>query len=139
MPVWPEGAPAEQRLRGFIRAMLGRIVSDEGDGWHRHLIFREVAQPRPGACEEFARQCVRPTFVVLQGIVADLVPDQTPRTLHFLAGSVMGQILHYQHARHVIRFLLGAEEHSSLGLDELAAHISRFSLAALRGYREGTP
>ena len=137
MPAWPEGTPPQERLRGFVRAMLGRI---RGEGWHRELIFREVADPRPGACEEFVRGFVRPSFQMLQALVAELSPPGTPgRVLRLLSGSVMGQILHYQHARHVIRLLLGPDEHASLDLDTLATHIARFSLAGLKGYQGEQP
>src|SRR5262245_28292153 len=67
VPRWPEGTPPEQRLHDFLRAFLGRFLGRDVPAWHRLLIFREVAAPRPGACEEFVRQFVRPTFAVLMG------------------------------------------------------------------------
>src|SRR5919201_4666949 len=44
-PQWPEGTPAEVRLRDFIHALLRRVVSEEVPAWHRQLLMREVAQP----------------------------------------------------------------------------------------------
>src|SRR5207248_2963179 len=51
IPTWADGVPAEQRLREFIAAFLGRFLRKDVPEWHRLLIFREIGQPRPGACE----------------------------------------------------------------------------------------
>jgi AcrR family transcriptional regulator len=134
MPTWPAGVPAEKRLRDFIRAFLMRLLRDDVPEWHRHLIMREVIDPRPGACEQFVRDFVRPTFEVLQGILRELTPAGTPQEQLFLIGSsVVGQCLHYHHARHVLRLLVGQQEYQRYDLDRLTDHIWRFSLAALRG------
>lgn len=140
-PRWAPDTPAEDKLRDFIRVVLGRIVANDGrPAWHRLLVFREVAEPRPGACEEFVRGFIRPGFEGLQAILAELTPPGTDgRTLRMLASSVMGQVLHYQHARHVLRFLLGPDELAALDTETLANHIFRFSLAALKGYGEARP
>ncbi|MGL4553838.1 MAG: TetR/AcrR family transcriptional regulator, partial [Gemmataceae bacterium] len=99
-PSWPPGVPAERRLRDFVAAFVRRVLGHDGPAWHRLLIFRELADPRPGACEEFVKHFVRPTFETLLGVVRDLVPPATPpRALRLLAGSVIGQILHHHHCR----------------------------------------
>jgi TetR/AcrR family transcriptional regulator, regulator of cefoperazone and chloramphenicol sensitivity len=134
MPTWPEGVPAEERLRDFIRAFLTRLLREDTPVWHRLLIMREVAEPRPGACEEFVRGFVRPTFEVLQNILHELTPAGSPtEALHLTGASIVGQCLHYHHARHVMRLLLGEEEYRRNDLEVLTEHIWRFSLAAVRG------
>jgi len=50
-----------------------------------------------------------------------------------LGASVIGQCLHYHHARHIIPLLIGPDEAARLTVDRLADHISAFSLAALAG------
>jgi AcrR family transcriptional regulator len=133
-PTWAEGVPAEEKLRDFIRAFLTRMLRDDIPVWHRLLIMREVAEPRPGACEEFVRGFVRPTFEILQGILRELTPRGTPEdALHLTGASIVGQCLHYHHARHIIPLLVGPEESSRYSIDVLTEHIHRFSLAALRG------
>ena len=134
MPMWSEETAPEQRLRDFIRAFLGRILRSDLPAWHRLLIFREVAQPRPGACEEFVREFVRPTFEVLLRILRDMVPPsvQGP-ALNMLGGSIVGQCLHYHHARHVIILLVGEDEFNGYDIDLLTDHVWRFSVAALHG------
>jgi TetR/AcrR family transcriptional regulator, regulator of cefoperazone and chloramphenicol sensitivity len=133
MPRWTDEEP-EQRLRDFIRAFLERVLRSDKPAWHRLLIFREVAQPRPGACEEFVREFVRPTFDVLLGILRKMVPASVQaRELHLLGGSIVGQCLHYHHDRHIITLLVGEDEFNGYDLERLTDHLWRFSVAALRG------
>ena len=133
MPKWTDEGP-EQRLREFIRAFLVRILRTDRPAWHRLLIFREVAQPRPGACEEFVREFVRPTFDTLLGILRTMVPASVPeRELHLLGGSIVGQCLHYHHDRHIIALLEGDGGGVGNDIEALTDHLWRFSAAALHG------
>jgi AcrR family transcriptional regulator len=132
MPRWSAEVPAEQRLREFVRAMLRRVFAPEVPAWHRLLIMREVAQPTD-ACREFVREFVRPTFETLQGILNELLPPGVSlRQRQMVGGSIVGQVLHYHHARHVLPLLLG-EEYRNPDLEALAGHVTDFSLAAIRG------
>jgi AcrR family transcriptional regulator len=134
LPRWPAGVPARQRLRDFIRAFLGRFLRPDVPAWHRLLIFREVADPRPGACEGFVEEFVRPTFTVLREILHELLPPGTPEQEVFLVGSsIVGQCMHYHHARHVLPRLIGADEFARCEPERLTEHIWRFSLAAIEG------
>jgi AcrR family transcriptional regulator len=134
LPVWPAGVPAEQRLRDFVRAFLTRLLREDVPVWHRLLIMREVAEPRPGACEEFVRGFVKPMFETLQGLLRELTPADTSEEALTLAGSsIVGQCLHYHHARHVLRQLFGEEQYKRFDLERLTDHVWRFSLAAVRG------
>lgn len=132
------GQPPEDRLREFIRAFLTRVLGQEKSGWHRDLIFREVADPRPGACEGFVEHFVRPSFELLVGLVRDLAAPEVPADrLRMMAGSVIGQMLHYHHCRHILTFLAGKDWAETHTIDVLTDHVHRFSLAAIRGYRTG--
>lgn len=138
MPDYPPGTPAEVRLRGFIQAFLTRILGPNGPVWQRELILREVNEPRPGACEEFVRQFARPNFDVLLEIVREICPPAVAQeALPFIAGSVIGQMLHYHHCRHVIHFLIGPDGQKGHTIEVLTEHVQRFSLAAMRGYAAG--
>jgi AcrR family transcriptional regulator len=134
LPQWPAATPPAQRLRDFIRMELIRVgVNDTTrPNWHGLLIWREVAQPTE-ACAEFVREFVRPCADMLQGILDDLLPAEVPQhRRHLIAGSIIGQCLHYHHARHVIPLLLG-DDFRGLDLEQLTDHITAFSLAAIRG------
>jgi AcrR family transcriptional regulator len=133
MPVWPEGTPARDRLRDFVRVFLTRLLNPDRPAWHTLLIMREVSDPTPGACSEFVHNFVRPTFEILKTILRDLLPDEVPEEKrHLIGASIVGQCLHYHHARHIMPLLLGAEARSN-DVERLADHITEFSLAALRG------
>lgn len=134
IPTWSEEVGPEQRLRDFIGAFLLRLLREDSPRWHRMLIMREVADPRPGACEEFVRCFIRPQFELLQGILRALTPIGTPRECLELAGaSIVGQCLHYHHARHVMPLLMGQGYLGEKDVARLTEHIWRFSMAALEG------
>ncbi len=137
LPVFPADMPARQRLRLFVRNFLDRLEQPEM-AWHCDLIMREVGQPTGGACEEFVRDFVRPTFNLLLSILDDLVPAEVPmnkRTL--LAGSIVGQCLHHHHSRHITPLLIGPDD-PGRDVAVWAEHVTEFSLAALeRMYPRG--
>jgi AcrR family transcriptional regulator len=134
LPTWPEGVPAEIRLRDFIRAFLSRFLTDGQPEWPGLLIMRELAQPTGGACEAFVSDFVRPTFSILLGILTDLVPSDVPEMKrHMLGTSIIGQCLHYHFARHVLPLLVGAEESKEYDLERVTDHIHAFTMAAVRG------
>ncbi len=139
MPTWPEGVPAQVRLRDFIRAFLSRFLTDGEPKWPGLLIMRELAQPTGGACEAFVSDFVRPTFAVLQAILCEMVPPGVPeRKQHMLGSSIIGQCIHYHFARNILAVLVGAEEAREYDLERVTDHIHAFSMAALRGlYGEG--
>ncbi len=135
LPVFGPGTSAEERLRLFIAAFVRRVLAEDGPSWQRTLIHREIGEPRAGACEELVRHFIRPTFEMLKGIVAELAPRGTPDDrLDLMSGSILGQVLHNHHCRHVIGFLLAAQGKTRQASEALADHIFRFSLAALRHY-----
>jgi hypothetical protein len=80
------------------------------------------------------RDFIRPTFNLLTGVLRELTPpDLPPRRLQMLGASVVGQVLHYHYARHVLPLLIGEEAYRALDLDTIADHIHQFTLAAVRG------
>jgi TetR/AcrR family transcriptional regulator, regulator of cefoperazone and chloramphenicol sensitivity len=131
LPAFPPEMPARARLRLFVRTMLERLEQAEA-GWHCDLVMREVSQPTGGACAEFVRDFVRPAFGMLLSVLDGLLPPEVPSNKRFLlAHSVMGQVLHRHHARHVMKLLLGPDEYGRLTADAWADHITEFTLAAL--------
>jgi hypothetical protein len=100
--------------------------------WQIRLMHREVMQPT-SACRELVEEYFRPHFELLQRIVGEAVPPDTPlHTRRQIAFSVIGQCLHYRMAGDVIELLVPADEFASrYTTDQLADHIAAFSLAAL--------
>src|SRR5262245_27654161 len=134
LPEWPADVPPRQRLRDFVRTFFSRLLRPDVPEWHRVLIMRELVQPRHGACEELVRNFIRPSFEKLMGVLRDLVPPGTPvERLQLIGGSIVGQCLHYHHARHVIPLLTGGRELGWEDVERLTDHVTAFSLAAIRG------
>jgi AcrR family transcriptional regulator len=134
LPAWPEGTPAAERLRDFIRMQLLRvgITDQQRPAWHALLVWREATQPTE-VCAEFVREFVRPTATMLIGILDDLLPADVPTgQRRMVAGSIVGQCLHYHFTRHILPLLFGPE-FKGFDLEQLVEHITAFSLAAIGG------
>lgn len=134
VPVLEAGAPDRppaDRLRGFIREFLERVLSrDAADTWRRTLMFREMLTPTV-ALETLVRESIRPRFGQLLAILGRICPEATPERLRLIGFSVIGQCLHYKIAAPVTERLMGREAFEALDVDELTDHIAGFTLAAL--------
>ncbi len=137
MPEWPPGTPAEDRLRGFLRTMLQRMLGVEELPWQEALMMREMFQPT-GACRELVEDIFRPHFELLLSILDDLLPAETPdHVRHQTAFSVIGQCVFYRFHHRILDMLVPVTE-----LDrhytpfELAEHVAQFTLNGLLGGSE---
>ena len=61
MAGWPAGTRAEERLRGWVGAMMERLLGEDRQPWHMQLMMREVASPDV-ACEALVKEYIRPHF-----------------------------------------------------------------------------
>lgn len=131
LPDWSPDTPATERLRMFIRNLLERMVFEDRPAWHLELAMRELARPTD-ACVEVVNDFIRPMAESLEAILRDLLPAQMARPEIYLVGnSVVAQCLFYHQNRPIISLLMGPETYEALSIDLLAAHITRFTLAAL--------
>jgi AcrR family transcriptional regulator len=131
LPDWPQGVPARQKLRDFVRMFVNRVVVDYVPVWHSQLIMREMVMPTK-ACAEFVTEFVEPQFVILQQILAELLLPHVPEKKRLMTGfSIVGQILHYRSARPVLTMLVGDDISRLLDVETLTDHITTFSLAAI--------
>jgi len=125
-------APAAQRLEGFIRTFLNRVLSEQLANRHGRMMAREMVEPTP-ALDPLVRDVIQPQWDELLGILRDLLPDRTPgETLRMVACSVVGQVLFYAHCRPVIGRLQPREGFDFIEPERLTDHITRFSLGAIR-------
>jgi TetR/AcrR family transcriptional regulator, regulator of cefoperazone and chloramphenicol sensitivity len=131
MPDWPPGTPPAQKLRDFIRAILGRMIVDPSPAWHAKLIMRELVEPT-AACAEMVRHNIQPMCERLMAILDELLPADMPMRERYLIGfSIVGQCFHYRVNKPVVALLVGEEEYREYTVDLLAKHIADFTLAAL--------
>jgi AcrR family transcriptional regulator len=132
LPAWgPDTTPVE-KLRDFISILFARMLATDDAPWQMRLILREVLNPT-NACREIAEENIRPQFEILLQILAEMLPTDTPEHVRRQIGfSIIGQCLHYHLAGEVARMLTPAEEYSAhYSREQLAEHVTRFSLAAL--------
>ena len=132
LPDWEPDTPPERRLHDFVQIMFARMLATGDTPWQMRLILREVLNPT-GACREIAEENIRPQFEILLGILREMLPVDTPdHVVRQIGFSVIGQCLHYHLAGEVARMLTPAEEYiSHYSSEQLTAHVTRFTLAAL--------
>ena len=129
-------APAEQRLTLYIRGFLANIFAEGKSAWHGKLMTREMFEPT-AALDDLVREEIHPRACLLRDICQELLGRGTAvERAEFCARSVIGQMLFYYHARPVIERIFPDFDYGPAGIARVAEHVTRFSLAALRGYRE---
>ncbi len=129
------GAPAEQRLRGQVAALLRRITDDNNRGFL--IAHKELASPT-GLLEEVMREEVAPLRDRLEAVVREVLGGNDSRErVRFCAISVMSQCV-------IPAFINMAEKHGRYGehdswrvedIEGYAEHVVAFSLAAMRAAR----
>ncbi len=127
----PDATP-DQRLRVFIRSWLWRMMDNGAPAWYGRLIAREMADPTPSVTDAIIESHIRPHSQLLRGIVADLLgPGASPKKIGLAAASIAGQCLFYFHCRDTIRKIQPVLRFDATDLDDIADHITAFSLAGM--------
>lgn len=127
------GMPPARRLELFVRSFLQRVLSAELHARHGRIMAREMVEPT-AALDRLVAEAIRPQSEALRHIVTELLGDRADASVVRLCGmSVVGQILFYCHCQPVLTRLFPAATFDASRLDELTAHITAFSLAAIRG------
>lgn len=129
------GGSAEEKLGLFIRGFLMNIFAEGQAAWHGRLMTREMSQPT-AALDELVREEIRPRAYLLEQIVRGLLGEAaTQEQVEFCARSVIGQMSFYYHARPVIERVFTDFGYDQAGIAKVAEHVTRFSLAGIRGLR----
>lgn len=127
---------AEQALGVFIRSFLNRTLGQDSPAWSTRLMAREMVDPSPGLSRMVASS-IRPNLDRLMLIVRTLMGEGAKeKDVRHCSLSVVGQCQHYYRARAAIGMLFPDILWDASGIDFLTSHILRFSLAAIRGYRQ---
>jgi AcrR family transcriptional regulator len=120
-----------ERLRAFVLSFLLRLFDPGRPAWHGLLMAREMVEPT-AAFEAVIEESTRPRYDLLLDIVRCLLgPEESEERLWLYANSVLGQCLHYHHARHVLARLHGELPACMRDVETLADHIAEFSLGAV--------
>jgi TetR/AcrR family transcriptional regulator, regulator of cefoperazone and chloramphenicol sensitivity len=125
--------PPELALRSFIRAMFESLVGPDAADQYTRVMAHEIVEPTPGLAM-VVDQIIKPRAHLLCNIVARLTANPA-RSLQvrLAAHSIMAQIVHYMHARPVIKLLWPRWRMSAAARRQIVEHVTNFSLAGLRG------
>jgi len=125
-------APAEDKLRDFIQAFLIMLIGQDPSGSMGMLMGREMVEPTH-ALSTVVEEMIRPRFEQLYSIVQSLLGNNADDTLiRRCCLSIVGQCLYYRFCRPVISLLNPQQQFDPASLKELAGHITRFSLNAMK-------
>jgi len=135
-----ETAPPEQKLRAFVLSLLSRIFDKGPTSWHGRLMSREMIEPTE-VLDSLIEERIRPMSDTLRKIVAEILCcPLTDERVGSCAISVVSQCVFYKHCRPVVvRLFPGHLPDDPTAIGRLAAHITRFSLAAIRDYSAKKP
>jgi AcrR family transcriptional regulator len=128
----------EDELRGYVRSFLLRLFAEGRPAWLGKLITREMVEPT-GMLDTIVREKFRPHHEHLAAIVRRLLGrGASEETVRWCTLSIRGQMVFYHNCRPAIARLFPDLRLDHGAIERLAAHISEFSLAALRELA-GTP
>ena len=125
------GRPPEEQLRAYVRVFIQRIVARGDHSWIHQLMMHEMSDPTP-ALDLVVNQVVKPRMDYLGGIVAALLQcAPSDRRVALCAMSVHAQCMALMNAR-IAERVDPTLRVTPQGLDEIAGHITQFSLAGIR-------
>ena len=122
----------QDKLAVFVKRVLRGTNDPARPAWATRLMLHEMAQPTPslgGVIEEI----IRPKYDLLRRLIGEVlnVPADH-RATHLCAHSIIGQVRHYAIGRCVTSRLWPELEFTPDSLDQIAGHITRFSMAGLK-------
>jgi TetR/AcrR family transcriptional regulator, regulator of cefoperazone and chloramphenicol sensitivity len=130
-----EEAPAEIRLRAFIRSLLFRLLDKGKPAWFGKLMAREMAEPTK-AFDRMVKEVMRPLNKLLASILQSMAGHPlTEKEVLLCCTSIIGQCVYYYNARYIAQ-LFQHDMSDSEEIEKIADHILRFSLKGLEHYSE---
>jgi TetR/AcrR family transcriptional regulator, regulator of cefoperazone and chloramphenicol sensitivity len=140
----PEGgvapeAPVQERLHGRVLAFMRRIA--DPNNHEIEIMHKEMANPT-GLLAETLQQAIEPMRRGIRAIVQELLGDGAgEQQISFCAMSLMGQcfgpMLHLRRAKMVPGAGRPVGPPFDFDVEELADHVTQFTLAGIRGIRQG--
>lgn len=129
-------APPKEAFRELIHAMLQRVCRGDRPGWQFRLMVHEFAQPTP-AMATVIDETMKPVYDRFRELIGTMLnlpieDDQVRLATH----SVIAQVVHYVHAKHVVSRVWPVLELTPERIAQIAQHIADFSLAGLSGIQK---
>lgn len=129
MPEPPADMPPVEQLKLFIREMTVRMTSPARPSSLR-LMMRELSYPT-AAAKEVVRDYIQPMAFRLRAIVEGLLPGASESRVLMVGFSIIGQVLYYRQNRPISELIFSKDHIDALSTDEVADHVTHFTLAAL--------
>jgi AcrR family transcriptional regulator len=125
-------APPEEKLGAFVRSFLLRIFDEGSIAWFGKMMSREMVEPT-AALDSLVAERLQPMADLLRGIVA-VILGRSPRdeAVRLCCFSIVSQCVFYHHCRTMISRLFPEQRLDASAVEQLAGHITRFSLAAMK-------
>jgi TetR/AcrR family transcriptional regulator, regulator of cefoperazone and chloramphenicol sensitivity len=125
----------EEVLREVISALLHTVCAADHRDRRLGLMMHELAQPTP-AMPRVIDETMAPIYARLRELIGSIIglPHDDEKT-RLCTHSIVGQIVHYMHARPILMRLWPEFKMAPAQLDRIAQHIADFSLAHLREMR----
>lgn len=127
------GLSPEEALHRLVAAFLKMGLAPDRPAWHHALHGRELLEPSP-ALQRIAQDIIRKRFNRFREIVRRIAQTTADdRRLDFCTISVVSQCIFYFRGQFIMPVLRPGWHLGPEVLDEIAAHITTFSLNALHG------
>jgi TetR/AcrR family transcriptional regulator, regulator of cefoperazone and chloramphenicol sensitivity len=124
-----DDAEPEEVLRQAIRAMFKKMCGADRPDLRFGLMAHELAHPTP-ALSRVIDEAIRPVYSRLREIIGTILRlPADHETTRLCTISVVGQIVHYAHARPVLAQLWPALKMTPSRVEQIGNHIADFSLA----------
>ena len=132
----PADAPPEERLFARVHALLQRVFDDGRVGQCFRIGLRELVNPS-AALENTRRELIGPHRKHTQALVRELLGSgASDEDVLFCEISIINQCLSVNFFKERRKFVLGREHVPDAEVENLARHITRFSLGGIRAVRE---
>ncbi|HEX8325808.1 MAG TPA: CerR family C-terminal domain-containing protein [Tepidisphaeraceae bacterium] len=124
------GSPRE-RLNGFVERLLRASLDPSNPSWFCRIKTREMQNPG-SATSRYVTNTIGNVVGGLEGLLQEIIgrPVKQPQ-LSRLVNSVISQCIFYAHNQVILTLLYPDQPPSSEVVEELAEHITKFTLAAL--------
>ena len=133
----PAITPADQ-LRKHVRTFLRNALAPARPAWFVLIMFREMRQPS-AAIERLMEESFRPYTRALEELVGKLVGRQTShRNKILIVDSIVSQYIFFVERQKTLDRLHPELPSIAGRIDDIAEHITTFSLAAIRGLYPAT-
>jgi AcrR family transcriptional regulator len=130
-PLPPEASAAD-RLRAQITSFLTRLLDPRRPAWMARLMAHELIEPT-AILDRLVRHRMRDNHEQIASAVRALLgPAASPDTVRLCTLSIVAQCVFYRHSAAVVSRLY-PDLVPTREIERLAAHVTRFSLAAIQG------